>query len=79
VTGVQTCALPIFQIRELIDELPPEYREVLLLKHDQGRSYRDIARLLGMTAKGVESRLFRARQTLAGKLKRLDGDGQENR
>ncbi len=67
------------QIRELIDDLPPEYREVLLLKHDQGRSYRDIARLLGMTAKGVESRLFRARQTLAGKLKRLDGDGQENR
>ena len=67
------------RIREIIDELPADYREVLLLKHDQGRSYRDIARLLGTTAKGVESRLFRARQALAEKLKLLDGDGLDSR
>jgi RNA polymerase sigma-70 factor (ECF subfamily) len=67
------------RIREFIDELPADYREVLLLKHDQGRSYRDIARLLGTTAKGVESRLFRARQALAEKLKNLDGDGMDSR
>ena len=62
------------RIRQMIDELTPEYREVLLLKHDQGRSYRDIARLLGTTPKGVESRLFRARLLLAEKMKRLDDD-----
>jgi len=35
--------------------------------------------LLGTTAKGVESRLFRARQALAEKLKNLDGDGMDSR
>ncbi|MEC9476443.1 MAG: sigma-70 family RNA polymerase sigma factor [Planctomycetota bacterium] len=61
------------QIRRLLDELPSEYRELLLLKHDQKRSYREIARLLGTTVKGVESKLFRARQLLAEKLRLLDG------
>ncbi|MAW75800.1 MAG: RNA polymerase sigma factor [Planctomycetota bacterium] len=61
------------EIRRILGELPGEYREVLLLKHDQNRSYRDIARLLGLTVKGVESKLFRARQLLAKKLKSLDG------
>lgn len=60
------------KIRKILAGLPAEYREVLLLKHDQDRSYRDIARLLGTTVKGVESKLFRARQVLARKLKRLD-------
>ncbi|HIC23555.1 MAG: hypothetical protein COB10_06025 [Planctomycetota bacterium] len=61
------------KIRKILAELPAEYREVLLLKHDQDRSYRDIARILGTTVKGVESKLFRARRALAEKLKRLDG------
>ena len=61
------------KIRKILAELPAEYREVLMLKHDQDRSYREIARILGTTVKGVESKLFRARGALAGKLKRLDG------
>ena len=61
------------QIRRLLKELPPEYRELLLLKHDQKRSYRDIARLLGTSVKSVESKLFRARQLLAERLRLLDG------
>lgn len=61
------------QIRYLLEELPLEYRELLLLKHDQNRTYREIAHLLGTSVKSVESKLFRARQLLAEKLKRLDG------
>ena len=53
------------RIRDAIQSLPPEYREVLLLKHEEGRSYREIARLLRTTVKAVESRLFRARQQLS--------------
>jgi RNA polymerase sigma-70 factor (ECF subfamily) len=60
------------RIRQALESLSPEYREILLLKHDQNRSYREIARLLGMTVKGVESKLFRARQALAGKMKHFD-------
>ncbi len=52
------------RIRVALRALPPEYREVIILKHAEGRSYREIARLLGTTVKAVESRLFRARQQL---------------
>ena len=53
------------RIRAAIRSLPPEYREVIYLKHAEGRSYREIARLLKTTVKAVESRLFRARQQLS--------------
>ena len=53
------------RIRAAIRSLPPEYREVIFLKHAEGRSYREIARLLRTTVKAVESRLFRARQQLS--------------
>lgn len=52
------------RIRQALRALPPEYREVIILKHAEGRSYREIARLLGTSIKAVESRLFRARQHL---------------
>jgi RNA polymerase sigma-70 factor (ECF subfamily) len=52
------------RIRAALRALPLEYREVIILKHAEGRSYREIARLLGETVKAVESRLFRARQLL---------------
>jgi len=52
------------RIRAALRALPPEYREVIILKHAEGRSYREIARLLGESVKAIESRLFRARQVL---------------
>jgi len=65
------------QIREAIRALPPEYREVILLKHAEGRSYREIARLLRTTVKAVESRLFRARQQLGRSLASKSDQGRE--
>lgn len=56
------------RIRSALAALPPEYREVIILKHAEGRSYREIARLLRTTVKAVESRLFRARQMLGKQL-----------
>ena len=67
------------RIRAAIQSLPAEYREVLLLKHEEGRSYREIARLLRTTVKAVESRLFRARQQLSRAVEnagRSDGDSR---
>jgi RNA polymerase sigma-70 factor (ECF subfamily) len=53
------------RIRKLIKDLPPEYREILLLKHQLDKSYLEIARILGSTPKAVESKLARARKLLA--------------
>ena len=60
------------RIREALSELPEGYREVILLKHVEGFSYRDIARALKTTVRAVESRLFRARQELTRILERAD-------
>ncbi len=52
-------------IREALASLSPDYREVILLKHLEGRSYREMARLLKTSVRAVESKLFRARQQLS--------------
>ncbi len=50
--------------RELIDRLPAGQRAVLILAKFEGLSYRRIAEVLEITEGAVESRLFRAMQTL---------------
>ena len=59
-------------IREALASLSAEYREVILLKHLEGRSYREIAQLLDTSVRAVESRLFRARQQLHKMLRARD-------
>ncbi len=50
--------------RELIDQLPPGQRTVLILAKFEGLSYRRIAEVMGITESAVESRLFRAMRRL---------------
>ena len=47
-----------------LDELSPEQRAVVVLKHLEGMSYREIADVLEIPEKRVKSRLFTARQLL---------------
>ena len=51
-------------VRESLAELPPEYREVLVLRELEQLSYREIANLAGIPLGTVMSRLSRARQQL---------------
>jgi RNA polymerase sigma-70 factor (ECF subfamily) len=51
-------------LQRALAELTPEYRAVVVLKHLQGLSYREIADLLGIDETLVKSRLFSARQRL---------------
>ena len=51
-------------IRRLIAALPQPFREVVVLRHIDDLSYRDIAEVVGVPVGTVMSRLSRARKTL---------------
>jgi RNA polymerase sigma-70 factor, ECF subfamily len=48
--------------------LPPDYREVIVLRHFGGLSYEEIADAVGVPAKTVKSRLHTARERLIASL-----------
>ena len=58
------------RVDELVAALPPDFREVVVLRDYQHLTYREIADIVGISVKAVKSRLFRARSALRGKLKR---------
>lgn len=51
-------------VREKIDELPDQYREVLILRDVEELSTEDASVVLGITVSAVKTRLHRARQAL---------------
>jgi RNA polymerase sigma-70 factor (ECF subfamily) len=51
-------------VREALEKLPPNFREVLILRELEGMSYREIAAITGMPAGTVMSSLSRARDRL---------------
>jgi RNA polymerase sigma-70 factor (ECF subfamily) len=56
-------------IRECINQLDREYREVVILRDLQGFSYREIGKILNIPSGTVKSRLFRGRDALKVVLK----------
>jgi RNA polymerase sigma-70 factor (ECF subfamily) len=52
------------RIRAAIEELPPEQRHILELRHGQRLAIRKIATLLGRSEDAVKSSLYRARRSL---------------
>jgi RNA polymerase sigma-70 factor (ECF subfamily) len=57
----------------LIQELPGEFREVLVLRELNGLTYREIAQVTGAPAGTVMSRLSRARQMLREAFTAMEG------
>jgi RNA polymerase sigma-70 factor (ECF subfamily) len=55
-------------IEQAIDNLPPSYREVFLLRDKEEMSMEEIAQVLGVKANLVKVRLFRARMLLQKQL-----------
>lgn len=51
-----------------IRTLPESYREVVIMKYLDERSYKEISETLGLSIETIESRLFRARKLLKRKL-----------
>ena len=54
----------IAAVKAAIAALPPDLREAVILAEYEEKSYAEIALIAGTTAKGVETRLYRARQRL---------------
>ncbi len=51
-------------IRQLLQDLPPEFRLSIILSDIQGFTYADVARITNVKIGTVKSRLFRARKKL---------------
>jgi len=51
-------------VATMLDSLPPEYREVIVLREWQQMSYTEIASVLGVPERTAETRLTRARRML---------------
>jgi RNA polymerase sigma-70 factor (ECF subfamily) len=62
------------KVQECINALGDEFREVIILRDMQGFSYEEIRDMLKMPEGTVKSRLFRAREVLRDRLKRIMGD-----
>lgn len=51
-------------VAEAVAELPADFRSALLLRVDEGLSFRDVAKVLGTTEETARWRVFKARQKL---------------
>ena len=60
----------IAAVRSAIADLPEELREVLVLFEYEDKTHAEIAEIVGATTKGVETRLYRARDKLRATLSR---------
>jgi len=57
------------RLEEVIGELPPHYRLITLLRHDQQLSYEEIATILDCPLGTVKARIHRARAMILQRLK----------
>ncbi len=51
-------------VRQLISQLPEKQRTCMQLRDVEGKSYRDIATIIGISEEQVKVNIFRARQTI---------------
>ncbi len=51
-------------VRQLISQLPEKQRTCMQLRDIEGKSYRDIATIIGISEEQVKVNIFRARQTI---------------
>jgi RNA polymerase sigma factor (sigma-70 family) len=59
----------VARVREALEQLPTDFREVIVLREIEGLSYKEIATVVRVPIGTVMSRLARARERLAALLK----------
>jgi RNA polymerase sigma-70 factor (ECF subfamily) len=60
-------------IERALDQLTPEQRQAFVLRHVDGKSYEEMAALLGTGVDALKMRVFRARDALRQQLEHLHG------
>jgi RNA polymerase sigma-70 factor, ECF subfamily len=60
-------------VRRALEQLPPEFREVIVLRELEGLSYREIGEIAGVPVGTVMSRLSRGRERLQQSLRAEEG------
>jgi RNA polymerase sigma-70 factor (ECF subfamily) len=66
-------------VNATIEELPEELRTAIQLREIEGMSYEDIARIMDCPIGTVRSRIFRAREAIAERLRPLLGTRENQR
>lgn len=66
-------------VNATIEELPEELRTAIQLREIEGMSYEDIARIMECPIGTVRSRIFRAREAIAARLRPLLDTGKDQR
>jgi RNA polymerase sigma factor (sigma-70 family) len=56
------------EVLTALSKIPPQQRQAIVLREFEGRSYAEIAAILGVTTSALETLLFRARRSLAEEL-----------
>lgn len=70
----------VHTVNEAVDALPEELRTAITLREMEGLSYEDIAGVMNCPIGTVRSRIFRAREAIAAKLRPLiDSAGKDRR
>ncbi len=62
-------------VRRLMDELPEKQRSCLQLRDIEGKHYKDIASIMGITEEQVKVNIFRARQNIKQRFQQFDRYG----
>lgn len=62
-------------VKRMIDELPEKQRSCIQLRDIEGKAYKDIALILGITEEQVKINIFRARQTIKQRFQQFDKYG----
>ena len=66
-------------VNQVVEALPEELRTAITLREMEGLSYEEIAELMGCPIGTVRSRIFRAREAIAAKLRPILGTSEDKR
>ncbi len=66
-------------VNQSLEQLPEELRTAITLREIEGLSYEDIANIMSCPIGTVRSRIFRAREAIAEKLRPLIGTNKDRR
>lgn len=62
-------------VRQLVNELPEKQRSCLQLRDFEGKSYKEVAAVLGISEEQVKVNIFRARQAIKQKYQKIEQYG----